>query len=75
MARVANFAMFRNIVLAVLQPTPTDLTCDVAVAVRFQVSAEVISVVLSFEHRATFGASRWNYVLRNFPLSACLPGR
>lgn len=57
MARVAIFAMFRNIVLAILQPAPTELTRDVAVVVRFQVSAEVVSVVLSFEHRATFGAS------------------
>ena len=57
MAWVANFEMFRNIVLAVLQPAPTELTRDVAVAVRFLMSAEVISVVLSFEHRATFRAS------------------
>jgi hypothetical protein len=49
--------MFRIAILTILQPAPTKLARDVAVAVRFQVSAEVISVVLSFEHRATYRAS------------------
>jgi hypothetical protein len=59
MARVAIFEMFRIIVLAIPQPAFTELArdVDVAVAMRFQVSAEVISAVLSLEHRATFGAS------------------
>lgn len=58
MAGLACFKMFRKIVPTILQPALTVLARDVAVAVnRSQVSAEVISVVLSFEHCATYGAS------------------